>query len=154
MKTEISFVMAEMNDIDDLIDVQNIAFKNDYIKYGYCPGYGHTMTSMKNLVEKCIVYKIMMDERIVGDIIVRHKENGDYFLGGLCVIPEFENKGIGQMAVKFIEKQLDASYWSLETPAENKRNIYFYQKCGFQITKEYMDGPVRIVLMEKYMNGR
>ncbi|MDD6794386.1 MAG: GNAT family N-acetyltransferase [Clostridiaceae bacterium] len=68
----------------------------------------------------------------------------------VCVIPEYENKGIGQKAVKFLESQFpEAKHWSLETPADKLRNHHFYKKLGYNITKKYMDGPVKIVLFEK-----
>jgi len=150
MKQEISFGLATTEDIGDLIAIQNQAFYDDYVKYGNCPGYGRTYESMKSSVENCIAYKIMMDGTIVGDIIVRDNHDGTYFLGGLCVIPKYENNGIGQTAMKFLDQHYnDACHWSLETPADKERNHYFYKKCGFHVTKEYMVGTVKIALFER-----
>jgi Predicted acetyltransferase len=150
MNYEIEFIIATTKDIKDLIKVQNQAFYSDYIKYGYCPGYGRTYESMKTCLENRIVYKIIADGNIVGDIILRNNKDGNYFLGCLCVIPQYENNGIGQESIKFLEQQFkDANHWSLETPADKERNHYFYKKCGFQNTKIYMDGPVKIALFEK-----
>ena len=150
MKYDIAFDLATTDDIGDLIDIQNQAFYDDYIKYGNCPGYGRTYENMKSSVENRIVYKIMMNGTIVGDIIVRDNHDGTYFLGGLCVIPKYENKGIGQTAIEFLGKHFnDAHHWSLETPTDKERNHYFYKKCGFNITKEYMVGTVKITLFER-----
>ncbi|WP_312648962.1 GNAT family N-acetyltransferase [Aminipila sp.] len=144
------FSLATNDDIEDLIEIQNKAFYDDYIKYGECPGYGRTYESMKLSVENCAVYKIMVDEILVGNIIVRDNHDGTYFLGGLCVIPAYENNGIGQVAMKFLDRQFKgAHHWSLETPADKERNHYFYKKCGFHITKEYKVSTVNIVLFEK-----
>lgn len=138
------------DDILDLIDIQNSAFHSDYVKYGYCPGYNRTYESMRNTVENAMVYKITADGTIVGDIIVTNRGGGCYHLGGLCVIPQYENKGIGQAAMKFLEEQFsDAKHWSLETPADKERNHYFYRKSGFRITDEFTDGSVKLVLFEK-----
>jgi len=150
MRYEIEFVRATTEDILDLIDVQNQAFYDDYLKYGDCPGYGRTYESMKGSVENNIVYKIMADGIIVGDIIVRDNHDGTYFLGGICITPKYENNGIGQTAMKFLDQQFNNAHrWSLETPADKERNHYFYKKCGFNITKEYMVDNVKIVLFEK-----
>lgn len=92
----------------------------------------------------------MIDNTIVGDIIVQDNHDGTYFLGGLCLIPEYENKGIGQVAMRFLEQQFkNARLWSLETPADNERNQHFYKQCGFHIVKEYYVGSVEIVLFTK-----
>ena len=101
MKYAIDIKRASTDDIQDLIDVQNKAFLDDYKKYGVCPGYGHTFESMSSLVEKHKVYKIVAEGTIVGDIIVHARNKEEYFLGCLCVIPEFENNGIVQAAMKF-----------------------------------------------------
>lgn len=149
----IEFKRADIYDVDELINIQNQSFYADYIKYGECPGYNHSKESMTNIILNRITYKIICDNQIVGDIIIKDNHDDTYYLGGLCVIPDYENKGIGQEAMKFIEKQFpSAAIWTLETPADKKRNHYFYKKMGYNIVKEYMDGSVKIVLFEKKMS--
>lgn len=141
---------AKIGDTNDLIDVQNKAFYSDYMKYGYCPGYNRTYRSMKNSIENATVFKIIADESTIGDIIVKSKGSGHYHLGGLCVIPEYQNRGIGQTAMRFLLSFFsDAKHWSLETPSDKGVNHSFYKKFGFTITKEYMDCDVKIVLFER-----
>lgn len=147
---KIGFVRATVDDVDKLIDVQNQSFYDDYVKYGECPGYNHSRKSMTNIVLNRITYKIVYNNQIIGDIIVRDNHDSTYHLGGICVIRDYENKGIGQKAIKFIESQFpNATIWTLETPADKKRNHYFYKKLGYTIVKEYMDDSVKIVLFEK-----
>ena len=152
---KVLFEPVKVADIEDLIRVQNLSFYEDYTKYGYCPGYHCTYDRMKASIEARIVYKIVADGHIIGKISVRDDKNGNYFLGCLCVIPAYENKGIGQSAIHFIEGKLSDAihcHWSLETPADKERNLYFYKKCGYHITKEYMEKSVKIVLLEKNKN--
>jgi len=53
----------------------------------------------------------------------------------------------------FIESQFaTAKHWSLETPADKKRNLYFYYKFGYIITKEHMEKSVKLVVLEKWIN--
>lgn len=151
---KIQFERATVDDIDKLIDVQNQSFYSDYIKYGQCPGYNHSKESMTNIVLNKITYKIICNNQIVGDIIVKNNNDSTYFLGGLCVIPTYENKGIGQEAIKFIEREFPkATVWTLETPADKKKNHHFYKKMGYNIVKEYLDGSVKIVLFKKQMSA-
>lgn len=150
---KIEFERATLNDVDNLIEVQNKSFYSDYLEYGECPGYNRSYESMACSITDRYTYKILCDKEIVGDIIVRDNGNGDYFLGCICIIPEHQNKGIGQLGMRFLEKEFPkAIHWSLETPLQKKRNHYFYKKHGFKITKEYMDGAVQIVLFEKFCN--
>ena len=110
---------------------------------------------MTKIVQDKITYKILCDNKIVGDIIVRDNGDHTYFLSGLCVVPEYQNRGIGQKAIQYLENELpNATLWTLETPADKYENHYFYKKMGFQITKEYMDGSVNIVLFQKHSNQK
>lgn len=95
---------------------------------------------------------IMIDSRIVGDIVVIKKEDKHYYLQCICVIPEFENKGIGSVAMSFIEKEFaDALLWSLVTPADKLRNHTFYKKHGLIITKELQTQHIKMCFFEKAM---
>lgn len=149
-KCNIEFVRAADEDVYDLIKIQDMAFLKDYTKYGFCPGYGHTYESMSNIIYNCIVFKIMVNSSIVGDIIVSKKHEGNNFLGCLCVIPEYQNIGIGQTAINFLENYFkDATRWTLDTPADKQQNLYFYKKCGYKIIDEYFDKSVKVARLEK-----
>ena len=147
---KIEFARATIDDVDALINVRNESFYEDYIKYGECPGYNNSKESITSTISNGIIYKIICNNKIVGNFSVRDNKDNSYHLGCLCVIPAYENKGIGQAAMKFIEGEFPkATTWTLETPADKERNHYFYIKAGYTIVKEYMVGNVKIVLFEK-----
>ena len=149
---KIEFERATLADVDALIDVQNKSFYADFAKYGTCPGYNRSHTSMAESISQYYVYKIICDGIVVGDIIVRDNGNGDYFLGCICVIPAYENKGIGQLAMAFIDTCFPhAKHWTLETPSDKVRNHYFYQKHGYRVAKEYPVDGVRLSFFEKHL---
>ena len=146
----IQFIRAKQEDILDLIRIQNEAFYVDYLIYGSSPEYKRSYESMEKDVTNNIVYKIMADERIVGDIIVKKQGYKQYVLGSLCVIPEFENKGLGKAAISFIESTIkDAKHWIVTTPADKRRNTCFYTKAGYRMTKECMEGTIKFAILEK-----
>ena len=148
----IQFIAASIEDIFDLIEVQNEAFYTDYLIYGSSPEYKRSYESMRLEIEQNIVYKIIADGRIVGDVIVKRQGHGKYALGSLCVIPEFENKGVGKAAIEFVEDTIkDAQHWTTKTPADKRRNNCFYTKVGYRMTKEYMEGNIRLAILEKDM---
>ncbi len=146
----VQFVRAVLEDADSLISIQNQSFYVDFIKYGVCPGYARSRDSMIESILHNFVYKILCDGIVVVDIIVRDKGNADYYLGCICVVPDYENVGIGQLAMNFIDECFpDAQHWSLETPSDKLRNHYFYKKHGYGITKEYVVDGVGISFFEK-----
>lgn len=155
----IEFKLAEKADIKSLIEVQNRSFKDDYIAYGECPAYNETEEAISRQIDNSIVYKILKDNEIVGDIIIRQKENHNYYLRVITVIPECQNLGIGQRALKFIEKaHPDAAQWDLITPFKSYRNHYFYEKMGYVKIDEYRQSDILIMFRYKkvitHMDGK
>jgi len=147
---EVKFERAAADDTEALANVRNKSFYADYVKYGECPGYNKFIESMKSSILNRIAYKIICNGQLVGNVSLRDNKDNTYYLGCLCIIPEYENKGIGQKAVRFIESQFPGAIcWTLETPADKDKNLYFYKKMGYTITNEYMHGTVKVVLFEK-----
>lgn len=64
----------------------------------------------------------------------------------MCVIPEYQHKGIGTKAIQFLlETFKDWSEITLETPAEKEENVNFYtKKCGFEIIDEIIEDKTRL----------
>ena len=98
----IRFEHASVEDADALISVQDKSFYADFTRYGVCPGYNRSHDSMVESIVRNHVYKILHDDTVIGDIIIRDNGNEDYYLGCICVIPEYENQGVGQAAMRFI----------------------------------------------------
>ena len=65
----------------------------------------------------------------------------------MCVIPEFQGKGIGTQAMKFVKSYYDDwDKFTLITPIDKTQNVKFYtEKCGFDIVSAEMDGNVKVV---------
>lgn len=147
----IDIVRSMESDAGRLAEVFNLSFCDDYLKYGECLGYNKTEETMLSNMKNHEVYSIIFNRVIVGAISVKRVTATDYFLGALCVIPEYANKGIGQQAIKFLERQYrNATHWRLETPMDKVQNHYFYKKFGFEITKVYKDGNVLVALFDRW----
>lgn len=147
---QIDIVRAGPADANALLAVFDASFLADFQKYGECPGYGRSMESMLQSIEECFVYKIRLEGETIGAISVREQSEGCYYLGALCVVPAFQGKGIGQQAMAFLDREFpQAVHWALETPADKTENHSFYQKHGYKITKEYLDGKVKICYFER-----
>jgi ribosomal protein S18 acetylase RimI-like enzyme len=144
---KIEYRKADIADAELLIEIYNSAFYSDYIKYGECPAYGKT----KEMMEKSIIsypkFIIFYNDKPVGCISCKQVEEGIYEVGCLCVVPEYQGKGIGTQAMKFITSYFeDWNQFTLITPIDKEQNVKFYtEKCGFDIVSAEMDGNVKVV---------
>ena len=137
---------ATIEDAEVLVDIYNKAFYEDFVIYGQCPGYGRTVDDMIRSIKETSKYIAYIGSTAVGAISVLKKDDGLYYLGALCVIPEYQRKGIGYKLLEFIKEQnTDWKKIELVTPADKEKNINFYtKKCGFKIDYEEMDGAVKV----------
>ena len=143
---DIAFREAGAADAGLLIDIYNAAFYSDYLKYGECPAYGKTTEMMERSILDYPKFLILHHSKPVGSVSCRETENGIYEIGCLCVIPEYQGKGIGTAAMEFIKTSCpDWKKITLTTPADKDENIRFYtKKCGFAIQSAEMDGNVKV----------
>ena len=144
---KIEFRKAETADAELLIDIYNSSFYHDYLRYGECPAYGKTKEMMKQSIIDSVKFLLICDSRPVGCISCKAAGNGIYEVGCLCVIPEYQGKGIGTSAMEFVKAYFsDWNRFTLITPADKTENVRFYtEKCGFDIQSVEMDGNVKVI---------
>ena len=143
---KIEFRKADTADADLLINIYNASFYSDYIRYGECPAYGKTKETMERSIVDFPKFLILCNDRPVGCISCKTAGSGVYEIGCLCVIPEFQRKGIGTTAMEFARScYSDWTEFTLITPADKSENIRFYtEKCGFAIQSFETDGNVKV----------
>ena len=143
---EIEFRKADIADAELLIEIYNASFYSDYLRYGECPAYGRTIEMMKQSILDCPKFLIVCDSKPVGCISCKELQKGTYEIGCLCVIPEFQGKGIGTAAMEFAKSYyLEWKEFTLVTPVDKTENVRFYtEKCGFDIQSIEMDGNVKV----------
>ena len=142
----IEYRKAVTEDAELLIEIYNAAFYSDYLRYGVCPGYGNTKEKMEESIRRYPKYIILCNNVPVGCVSCKKLEAGVYEIGCLCVIPEFQGKGIGTQAVQFVKTlHEDWEKLTLVTPIDKKENVKFYtEKCGFRIVSAEKDGNVEL----------
>ena len=143
---KIEFRKAVTADAELLVDIYNSSFYSDFIRYGECPAYGKTKEMMEQSIIDFSKFLILCDSRPVGCIACKELGNGAYEVGCLCVVPEFQGKGIGTAAMEFAKSYFrDWKRFTLVTPADKRENVKFYtEKCGFMIESAEMDGNVKV----------
>ncbi len=143
---DIEFRKAELADAELLIDIYNASFYDDYVRYGECPAYGKTIEMMEQSIVDHPKFLILCDGRPVGCVSCKETGPGIYGIGCLCVIPEFQGRGIGTAAMEYVKSVY--GNWkriTLITPADKTENVRFYtEKCGFSIRSVEKDGNVDV----------
>ena len=144
---EIEFRPAVIEDAEVLVSIYNASFYDDYVRFGACPGYGQTQEMMEASISKTLKHIILCDNEPVGCVSCINLGEGVYEVGCLCVIPEYQGKGIGTQAICFVKTFYeDWKILTLVTPIEKKENVKFYtEKCGFRIESTERDGDVELV---------
>ena len=144
MTTEYRKAVSE--DAEMLVNIYNAAFYSDHIRFGVCPGYGKTKEMMEASISDDPKYIILCDNKPVGCVSCKMLEKKEYEITCLCIIPEYQGKGLGTQAVRFVKALYDD--WekiTLVTPVDKKENVKFYtEKCGFRIVSTEKDGNVEL----------
>ena len=143
----IKYRQATLEDADLLVNIYNAAFYEDYLRYGTCPGYGLTKGLMEESIRRHPKHIILCDNEPVGCVSYTKLDPEVYEVACLCVVPEFQGKGIGTQAMQFLKARLeDWKTLTLVTPIDKKENVKFYtEKCGFRIESTERDGNVELV---------
>ena len=143
---DIGFRKAEISDAELLIGIYDSSFYDDYVRYGECPAYGRTREMMEQSIIDYPKFVISCDGIPVGSISCKETESGVYGIGCLCVIPEYQRRGIGTSAVEYVKAYY--SNWkkfTLVTPVDKGENVRFYtEKSGFMIGSIETDGNVAV----------
>lgn len=103
----LDFRMATVEDAGLLVDLYNASFFSDYQRFGTCPGYGKTVEMMEESIRLYPKHIILCDNQPVGCITCHSNGSQEYEIGCLCVIPEYQGKGIGTQAVQFVKNHYD-----------------------------------------------
>lgn len=123
---------ARPEDVPKLIEVQDLAFHEEFERYEVCPSYRESPAAMLDMVQNAFVYTIRIDAQVVGDLIVRDRGEGCYYLRTIAVVPAFQRRGIGGEAIRLLELEFPhAVRWTLETPEGTPKNHAFYDALGY-----------------------
>jgi GNAT superfamily N-acetyltransferase len=145
---DLRFIEMTEADIPALTAVMTRAFDNDAQKHqgrarGGPPGYddGGFFREWVLGYEESVGYKVLLDDALVGCVIVWNMPDGHNFLGTVFVDPAYQDRGLGTRIWQWVETAYpDTKSWRLETPCWATKNHYFYEhKCGFDRVGEEGD---------------
>lgn len=155
----ITIKRAKIEELEAIIQGQKESFYDCYQRYQdhEMSPYNMTLDMMKWILENEHLYRIQYDGKPVGAVYV-HEEQDKYHmkLHGIFVVPEYQDKGIGQDAIALVEKEYpEVLTWALETPHDLYRNHHVYEKIGYVRTgrEDFVNERLTIVHYKKEVKG-
>jgi GNAT superfamily N-acetyltransferase len=131
----IRFEKARSSDANDLARISERAFHSDIHCGAPAPGGppGYNLAAWQaRMMRLADYFKIVVEDQIVGGLVVLRKGPRRYELGRIFVDPDWQNRGVGTQAIEFLwEAYPLAKCWTLGTPAWNRRTRHFYRTVGF-----------------------
>jgi len=143
---------AVTDDAEEILSLQKIAYRSEAEIYNdfTIPPLTQTLEGIKKDFENQFFLKAIIDGKIIGSVRAFVKE-GTCYVGRLIVHPDFQNRGIGTHLMNRIEKDFkEAKRFEIFTGHKSERNLYLYQKLGYQPFKSVKaNEKLTIVYLEK-----
>lgn len=131
---------VSIEDAERIIQVRRLAYEDEDIRFGKRSGeylkYVGDIGFVSWCLDKYLLYKIMLDEKIIGTFWLDHETDNrpnHFELQDFCIIPEYHNKGYGAKTMKLMEEMHpNIKIWSLGTMNVSIRNQHLYEKMGYK----------------------
>ncbi len=138
---DVRLEQAREEDAATLCEIAVRAFHTD-VDYGGRPESGppgyDSPERQAEFMKHCDYYKILLDGRIVGALLVARKGAHHCECVGIWVEPQHHRQGIGRRAFELaFAAYPDATRWTVETPQWNRRTAAFYGSLGFTRVGEH-----------------
>lgn len=108
--------------------------QGDVIDYNIQPPGYSSVEMMRYSIEELDSFKVIVDDKIIGGIIVTISGKSYGRVDRIFVDPDYQGKGIGSHVIKLIEEEYQSiKIWDLETSSRQINNHHFYKKMGYEI---------------------
>ncbi|MFX1257354.1 MAG: GNAT family N-acetyltransferase [Promethearchaeota archaeon] len=143
---------AQIEDLPEILELQNIAFRSQAMIYNdfKIPPLIQTLEEIRQDFLNQTYLKAVIDDKIIGSVR-GYEEEGICYIGRLMVHPDFHNNGIGTKLMYKIEEFFNKTKrYELFTGHKSERNLYLYQKLGYNKFKmEKINNNLNMVYLEK-----
>ncbi|NWF54049.1 MAG: GNAT family N-acetyltransferase [Syntrophaceae bacterium] len=86
------------------------------------------------LLATCKVYRVEVDGKYAGDVILEGKPKGTGYIVDFSLLPEYQGKGIGKAILEEVKKMARRL-----TAITRKEKLAFFLKSGFTLSKMAKD---------------
>ena len=126
---------AALEDAQTITDIKIRAYNKEINTYlgrdGGPPGYDKVESEIY-LIHTFLVYKIMLDEKIIGGFFLIDEGEGKMRFEDFVIEPAYQGRGYGYHVLELVEEAYpDVREWSLSTPVFSVGNQHLYEKFGY-----------------------
>lgn len=133
----LSIEPADAGDAEEILSLQKVAYQSEaeiHNDFSLTP-LRQTLEEIREDFKSMVFLKAVMNGRIVGSVRAYEKQETCH-VGRLIVHPVYQNLGIGGKLLAAIEKEFSgAQRYEAFTGHKSKRNLYFYQRQGYKISR-------------------
>lgn len=144
---------AQIEDAEEILALQKLAYQSEAAIYNdwSIPPLTESLEEIREEFSKSTFLKLTASDKIIGSVRIVERDNC-CDIGRLIVHPEFQDRGIGTKLMLTVEKEFpDSKRLELFTGSKSERNIYLYEKLGYNIfSRRALSENVELVFMEKY----
>lgn len=136
---DITLEKATKEDARAILDIQVQAFTpllEKYHDYGTNPANEPIEKVMRRIKNpNGCVYKIVAENKLIGAICISWKEQLQFRISPMFILPAYQGKGAAQKTMQLIEDMHpQAVTWELDTILEEEWNCHLYEKMGYERT--------------------
>lgn len=143
---------AVVVDAPEILALQKSAYQSEaeiYNDYNIQPLRQSLEETVKEICSQHVLI-LCLNNVIIGSVRAYYKD-GTCYIGKLIVAPEFQGRGFGHLLMREIEAAFQyAERFELFTGCRSQRNLYIYQKLGYQIFDERpVSGEFSMIYLRK-----
>lgn len=131
----ITIKRAQIEDAKEITKIKTDAFNKEINLYlgrnGGPPGYDKVESEI-DIIEKCIAYKILLDNVIIGGFFLNYEGIDIIHFEDFVIAPEYQGNGYGYKVLCMVQELYpDVKEWKLTTPVFSVGNQHLYEKFGY-----------------------
>ena len=140
---------ANISDAKEILSLQKLTYKSEAEIYN-CEIFPvqQNLEEIEKDFKKWTFLKAIIDNNIMGSVRAYEKEEICH-IGRLIVHPDFQNQGIGTRLMKEIENIFKSKRFELFTGDKSQKNLYLYQKLGYEMFKTEKIDNINFIYLAK-----